>query len=77
MAYIADNDHNHDLDAVLTDVLDDLAALRAEGRRVLVHCHSGASRTGLVLRGRLIRTERMSVDDATAHVAQRWPHLGL
>ncbi|MCU1613505.1 MAG: putative ADP-ribosyl glycohydrolase family protein [Frankiales bacterium] len=77
MAYIADNDYNHDLDVVLADVLDDMAALRAEGHRLLVHCHGGASRTGLVLRGWLVRTEGMSVDEATAHVAERWPHLGL
>jgi ADP-ribosyl-[dinitrogen reductase] hydrolase len=77
MAYIADNEHNSDLDAVLADVLDDMAALRAEGHRLLVHCHGGASRTGLVLRAWLMRTERMSVEEATAHVAERWPHLGL
>ncbi|WP_245160545.1 ADP-ribosylglycohydrolase family protein [Blastococcus sp. CT_GayMR20] len=77
MAYVADNDYNHDLDTVLADVLDDLAALRAEGRKVLVHCHGGASRTGLVLRGWLVREEGMTPDEATAHVAERWPHLGL
>ena len=77
MAYIADNDHNSDLDVVLADVLDDMAALRAEGHRLLVHCHGGASRTGLVLRAWLMRTEGMSADEATAHVAERWPHLGL
>jgi hypothetical protein len=33
MAYIADNDHNSALDAALADILDDLAALRAEGRK--------------------------------------------
>ena len=67
----------HDLDAVLADVLDDMAALRAEGHRLLVHCHGGASRTGLVLRGWLMREKGMSVEEATAHVAERWPHLGL
>ncbi|MGY1606359.1 ADP-ribosylglycohydrolase family protein [Geodermatophilus sp. SYSU D00700] len=77
MAYIADNEHNVDLDVVLADVLDDLAALHAEGHRVLVHCHGGASRTGLVLRGWLVRERGMSVEEATAHVAERWPHLGL
>jgi ADP-ribosyl-[dinitrogen reductase] hydrolase len=77
MAYIADNDHNSDLDVVLADVLDDMAALRAEGHRLLVHCHGGASRTGLVLRAWLVRTEDMSPDEATTHVAERWPHLGL
>src|SRR3954454_19427040 len=77
MAYIADNEHNSDLDVVLADVLDDMAALRAEGHRLLVHCHGGASRTGLVFRAWLMRTEGMSVDEATGHVAERWPHLGL
>ncbi|TFV74390.1 hypothetical protein E4P39_12935 [Blastococcus sp. CT_GayMR19] len=77
MAYIADNDHNSDLDVVLEDVLDDMAALRAEGHRLLVHCHGGASRTGLVLRAWLMRTDGMSADEATTHVAERWPHLGL
>jgi ADP-ribosyl-[dinitrogen reductase] hydrolase len=77
MAYIADNEHNVDLDVMLADVLDDLAALHAEGHRVLVHCHGGASRTGLVLRGWLVREEGMSVEEATAHVAERWPYLGL
>jgi ADP-ribosyl-[dinitrogen reductase] hydrolase len=62
---------------MLADVLDDLTALHAEGHRVLVHCHGGASRTGLVLRGWLVREQGMSVEEATAHVAERWPHLGL
>ncbi|MGY1915862.1 ADP-ribosylglycohydrolase family protein [Blastococcus sp. SYSU DS0973] len=77
MAYIADNEHNADLDVMLADVLDDMAALRDEGHRLLVHCHGGASRTGLVLRGWLVREKGMSVGEATAHVAGRWPHLGL
>jgi ADP-ribosyl-[dinitrogen reductase] hydrolase len=57
---------------VLADVLDDMAALRTEGRRLLVHCHGGASRTGLLLRAWLVREEGMSVEEATAHVAERW-----
>ncbi|SDM17850.1 ADP-ribosyl-[dinitrogen reductase] hydrolase [Geodermatophilus siccatus] len=77
MAYIADSDHNADLDVMLADVLDDMAALRAEGHRLLVHCHGGASRTGLVLRAWLVREEGMSPQAATAYVAERWPHLGL
>ncbi|MCA0146767.1 ADP-ribosylglycohydrolase family protein [Blastococcus sp. LR1] len=77
MAYIADNEHNADLDVMLADVLDDMKALADEGHRLLVHCHGGASRTGLVLRGYLVREQGMTVDEATAHVAERWPHLGL
>src|SRR3954470_7995709 len=77
MAYIADNDYNSDLDVMLADVLDDMAALQQEGHRLLVHCHGGASRHGLVLGGWLVREKGMSVEEATAHVAERWPHLGL
>jgi ADP-ribosyl-[dinitrogen reductase] hydrolase len=54
-----------------------MAALRAEGRQILVHCHGGASRTGLVLRAWLRRTRGLSADEATKVVAERWPYLGL
>ena len=74
-AYLTDDDANTELDAVLADVLEDIAALRAEGKPVLVHCFAGQSRTGLVLRAWLRRTEGMSATEATAHVRQRWPHL--
>jgi ADP-ribosyl-[dinitrogen reductase] hydrolase len=77
LAYLADNDNNPEVDAVLADVLDDIAALRADGQRVLVHCHGGASRTGLVLRAWLRRTEGLPAEEATARVAAVWPHLGL
>jgi ADP-ribosyl-[dinitrogen reductase] hydrolase len=65
------------LDDVLADILDDMAALRADGRTLLIHCHGGASRTGLVLRAWLRRTQGLSADEATAFIAERWPHLGL
>ena len=72
-----DDENNTEIDVVLDDILDDMAALHAEGHRLLVHCHGGASRTGLVLRAWLRRTEGMSAQEATDHVAERWPHLGL
>ncbi|MCO7218487.1 ADP-ribosylglycohydrolase family protein [Klenkia sp. PcliD-1-E] len=74
-AYLTDDDANSELDAVLTDVLDDIQALRAEGRPVLVHCHAGQSRTGLVLRAWLRRSEGLTAQQATDTVAARWPHL--
>jgi ADP-ribosyl-[dinitrogen reductase] hydrolase len=77
MAYLADNDHNTELDVVLADILADMGALHAEGLRILVHCHGGASRTGLVLRGWLMRTEGLSAQEATDVVAGTWPYLGL
>jgi ADP-ribosyl-[dinitrogen reductase] hydrolase len=76
-AYLTDDEYNTELDAVLTDVLDDMQALRDDGRTLLVHCHGGASRTGLVLRAWLRRTEGMTADEATTHIAARWAHLGL
>ncbi|QNG35557.1 hypothetical protein F1C76_02095 [Geodermatophilaceae bacterium NBWT11] len=76
-AYLTDDDANSELDAVLADVLDDMAALRAEGRPVLVHCFAGQSRTGLVLRAWLRRTESLSAREATERVAETCPHLGL
>jgi ADP-ribosyl-[dinitrogen reductase] hydrolase len=76
-AYLTDDDRNTELDAVLSDVLQDIEALRADGRQVLVHCFGGASRTGLVLRAWLRRTEGLSADEATAVVGERWPYLGL
>jgi ADP-ribosylglycohydrolase len=77
LAYVSDDDYNTELDVVLDDVLEDMAALHAEGRKLLVHCHGGASRTGLVLRAWLMREKGMSAEQATAHIAERWPHLGL
>jgi ADP-ribosyl-[dinitrogen reductase] hydrolase len=76
-AFLSDDEQNSEVDAVLDDVLQDIAALRAEGRPVLVHCHGGASRTGLVLRAWLRRSEGLSAEDATTAVAERWPYLGL
>jgi ADP-ribosyl-[dinitrogen reductase] hydrolase len=54
-----------------------MAALRDEGRPVLVHCFAGQSRTGLVLRAWLRRTHGLSAEAATAAVRARWPHLSL
>ncbi|MEU2349891.1 ADP-ribosylglycohydrolase family protein [Modestobacter sp. NPDC049651] len=75
IAYLTDDDANTELDAVLHDVLADIAALRADGRRVLVHCHAGQSRTGLVLRAWLRRSSGLTAAEATAAVRARWPHL--
>src|SRR3954470_1086591 len=38
-AFLSDGEQNPEVDAVLDDVLQDIAALQAEGRPVLVHCH--------------------------------------
>ncbi|GAA0323360.1 ADP-ribosylglycohydrolase family protein [Kineococcus aurantiacus] len=74
-AYLTDDDSNTELDTVLDDVLDDIAALRADGKPVLVHCHAGASRTGLVLRAWVVRERGVSAREATEQVTAVWPHL--
>lgn len=62
---------------LLSDVLDDILTtidrfLDADVP-VLVHCHHGASRTGLVLRARLMAELDLSFDDATTEAQVRWP----
>ncbi len=76
-AYLIDDDTNSEIAAVLADILDDMAALRADGKRVLVHCYAGQSRTGLVLRAWLMRKSGVSAAEATARVEALWPHLNL
>jgi ADP-ribosyl-[dinitrogen reductase] hydrolase len=67
---------NASLAVVLDDVLDTIDAFLAEGRPVLVHCHGGRSRTGLVLAGHLMR-QGHSLDQAMALLADRWPRAHL
>jgi ADP-ribosyl-[dinitrogen reductase] hydrolase len=76
-AYLVDDDSNSELDFVLRDILADMVALHADGQRVLVHCYGGHSRTGLVLRAWLRRSEGVSAAEATERVAAVWPQLGL
>jgi ADP-ribosyl-[dinitrogen reductase] hydrolase len=65
------------LAAVVTDALDTIDAFLAEDRPTVVHCHHGASRTGLVLRAWLMRRHGWDEPTATVHLARRWPHLSL
>jgi ADP-ribosyl-[dinitrogen reductase] hydrolase len=73
-AYLIDKpgDHNAALATVVDDVLDSIDALLAERRQVLVHCHGGRSRTGLVLAAQMMRHGR-SLADAQALLAKTWP----
>lgn len=61
------------LSAVVDEVLQSIAAFHAEDRHVLVHCHHGASRTGLILRAWLMHELGLGVDDATTEAQVRWP----
>ena len=71
--YLTDDGNNLDLDAVLTDVIDAIEALRAEGHPVVIHCQGGASRTGLVLRAWLCRTQGLTAVQATREAQRLWP----
>ena len=74
--YLVDQEapHNPALEAALTDVVRSIAAFRAEGRQVIVHCHGGRSRTGLVLRAWLQHHEGLDYDAALRKAQQVWPH---
>lgn len=69
-------EYNPSLDEVLDDVLDTIDAFVGEGRQVLVHCHGGRSRTGLVLTAYLMRHGH-SFDDATYLLEEWWPPAHL
>jgi ADP-ribosylglycohydrolase len=70
-----DDDHNPALASVVEDCVSTIDAWRAEGRTVVVHCHGGASRTGLILRAWLMRKYGWSSVQATEHLKSRWPCL--
>jgi ADP-ribosyl-[dinitrogen reductase] hydrolase len=73
--YLVDKDdgHNPGLARVIADVVDTIDAFLAEGRPTVVHCHHGASRTGLVLRAWLMHHHGWDAGTATDFVAERWP----
>ena len=63
---------NADLRAAVADAVDAVDALLAEGRTVVVHCHGGRSRTGLVLKAWAMRVNRWSEREAHEWLASRW-----
>jgi len=65
---------NADPLAALTDAVDSIDAFLADGHDVVVHCHGGHSRTGLVLKAWAMRT--FGFDERGAHdwLLERWPH---
>ena len=64
---------NPRLSATIDEVLETITAFHAEDRPVLVHCHHGASRTGLILRAWLMENLGLDADDATTEAQARWP----
>jgi len=69
----AEAGHNPNLDVVLADAADTVAALRAEGRTVLLHCVAAQSRTPTVAAAYSVRRLGRSPDDALAEVCAVLP----
>jgi ADP-ribosyl-[dinitrogen reductase] hydrolase len=76
-AYVVDkaSGANPDLGFVVAEAVATIEAWLAEGRRVLVHCHGGRSRTGLVLIAWAMRHHGWSYEAARSWLEQRWPHF--
>lgn len=64
---------NLDAAAAVRDAVDSIDALLAEGRDVVVHCHGGRSRTGLVLKAWAMRTHGWTEREAHDWLSARWP----
>ena len=67
-------DHNPRLLDALTDAVDAVDAFLAEGRKVVVHCHGGRSRTAFVLKAWYMRHEGVSHAEAHEWMSACWPH---
>lgn len=69
--------HNPGLAVLLDDVIASVDDYLAAGRQVVVHCHTGASRTGFVIRAWLMRHRGMTEQAAASFISERWPILDL
>ncbi len=77
-AYLIDQPgRNEDVGSVVRDAVDTVDAFVAEGRKVVVHCQTGNSRTGLVLRAWLMRRNSWNDEQALDFLSQTWGHVGL
>jgi ADP-ribosyl-[dinitrogen reductase] hydrolase len=65
-------DHNIGLEYAVHDAVAAIDAFLAEGRTVVVHCHGGRSRTGLVLKAWKMRTDALTEREAHEWLAARW-----
>jgi ADP-ribosyl-[dinitrogen reductase] hydrolase len=69
-----DDDRNPRLDSVVCEAVRSIETWLAEGRRVLVHCHGGRSRTGFILKAWYMH--RFDTTHTAAHewLESVWPH---
>lgn len=73
--YLVDQsgDHNPRLDLAVADAVDTIDAFLADGMSVVVHCHGGRSRTGLVLKAWKMRTDGVTHSEAHDWLVHHWP----
>jgi len=72
-SYILDNSHgNPKLEAVVSDVVKSIDELLAEGRKVVVHCEGGRSRTCLALKAWWMKTTGAPHAEAQLWLRERW-----
>ena len=73
--YLIDSlgDANGRLFDVVSDAVSSIDAFLAEGRPVVVHCHGGRSRTGLVLKAWHMRANGSSHREAHRWLEECWP----
>ena len=71
------NGFDNDMRRVGTEAVDAVGAFVAEGRNIVVHCQTGNSPTGLVMRAWLMHRQSWSGEQALAYIVDRWGHVGL
>jgi ADP-ribosyl-[dinitrogen reductase] hydrolase len=71
------SDANPNLDMAVADAVATIDAFLNEGKTVLVHCHGGRSRTGLILKAWKMKREGWSgaAGEQKAHdwLTNKWP----
>ena len=66
--------YNPNLHFVVHDAVDAVNAFLHEGKKVVVHCHGGRSRTALVLKAWYMQHENKTHDEAHEWLSDTWPH---
>lgn len=70
--HLLDDHTNLDARAAVPDAVASIDAFLAEGRQVVVHCHGGRSRTGLVAKAWAMRRHGYTESEGHAWLSERW-----